>query len=245
MSSPLDPTEEVEQAHQDAAAARLRAAGLTYRDIAHDLGLSTGGAYNAVQRALAQVRREPAEDLQRLELDHLDTLRQRTLEVLATDHVVTSGTDLVRGEDGRVLVDHGPTLNAIRALVSISQRRSQLLGLDEPSKINMQMTLAHAWANATLADRDAVIEAEIRELREEMARRGRPTPPKAETIPTPAGPAPDTAREWAEAELLAEVVEAALDGLGIPPGEAREAAYREVERHLRAHPGGHGNGARP
>lgn len=56
-------------------ALELRLAGKTYREIAAALGYkSPHGAYDAVTGALAEVTREPAEELRKMELARLDAL---------------------------------------------------------------------------------------------------------------------------------------------------------------------------
>jgi len=73
----------VQTAQQDAEAARLRSAGVTYRDIAEALGIcDASSARKCVERALLATVAEPAEELRRLELMKLDQLsvaaRRRT-----------------------------------------------------------------------------------------------------------------------------------------------------------------------
>lgn len=93
----------------------LRKAGLTYRAIASKLGVNHQTAYNDVMnelKRLAAQRSESAEELRQLELEKLDKYE----------------THLTNwAEAGSV--------EAIKALLKIQERRAKLLGLDAPEKI--------------------------------------------------------------------------------------------------------------
>lgn len=93
-------------------ALNLKRAGADYRTIARQLGYGgPSGAHKAVQTALREIIREPAEDLITLELDRLD----------------------------RMFLGHWPAASrgnkaATDACLKIMERRAKLLGLDAPVK---------------------------------------------------------------------------------------------------------------
>ncbi|MGH8965824.1 MAG: hypothetical protein ACRDXB_10920, partial [Actinomycetes bacterium] len=102
-------TRSPDTAQRDARAAELRGRGNSYRAIASELGYqSPASAHEAVQRALAAIVEEPAQDVRRLELERLDTLYEAALKVLERRHVHVSGGTVVRvrvlGEDGAPIV---------------------------------------------------------------------------------------------------------------------------------------------
>jgi len=100
-------------------ALELRKAGATYQAIAHQLGYaSPRGAHKAVASALKATLREPADALRELELARLDCA------LLAIWRRVQSGDD-----------------KAIDRLVRIMERRAKLLGLDEPPRSKVTLTL--------------------------------------------------------------------------------------------------------
>lgn len=104
-------TSSPDTAERDASAVQLRTEGLTYREIAAQLGFADpSGAYRAVERGLDAIRSEGAEALQQLELHRLDLLHQRAWAELTRD-------------------DSQP-LQAIDRLLKIQERRARLLGLD-------------------------------------------------------------------------------------------------------------------
>lgn len=126
--------ETLDTAHRDAEAARLRSRGMGYRAIAEQLGFFDGsGAHKAVQRALAAVRAEGAEEARQLQLQQLDYLATKALEVLERHHVTVSNGRLIN-VDGEPLEDDGPVLAAIDRLLKIQERRAKLLGLDAPAR---------------------------------------------------------------------------------------------------------------
>lgn len=160
----------VDTAERDAEAARLRARGHGYQEIAEQLGYQNdSGAYKAVQRALVHTMAEPAEEVRALQLEQLDRLTAAALAVLERNHVTVSHGRIIRDDEDKPLLDDGPVLTAIDRLLKIQERRAKLLGLDAPARHEV-VTL------------DA-LDTEIEQLTAEL---GRTAP--VET-PTAAGPA--------------------------------------------------------
>ena len=94
-------------------AAKLRMAGMTYRQIAEELDYrGPSGAYKAVKTLLRRTELELAQEFRQLELERLDFLTR-------------SIWDKVCAGD----------LKAIDRLLRIMERRSRLLGLDAPNKV--------------------------------------------------------------------------------------------------------------
>jgi hypothetical protein len=101
----------VNGAYRKAEALRLRAQGHTFREIAELVGYGNPGtAHEAVMGALAELTREPAEELRKLELLRLDALQQAVW------------SDAMKGH-----------LGALDRVLKIMERRAKLAGLDEPS----------------------------------------------------------------------------------------------------------------
>ncbi|WP_413102228.1 helix-turn-helix domain-containing protein [Streptomyces sp. Inha503] len=122
-----------ETATRDAEAARLRARGMTYRTIAAELGMDVHSVHDAVKRALKEIVQEPAEDVRRMELERLDFLYEKAIEVLEREHVTVSQGKIIYQGDAPLL-DDGPVLQAIDRLLRIQERRAKLLGLDAATK---------------------------------------------------------------------------------------------------------------
>lgn len=157
-------TRTLEGAERDAEAARLKSRGLSYSQIARNLGYADhAGAYKAVQRALAAVPAESVDELRRIQSEQIDALTARAIEVLESTHYAyTQHGELVRGpegpngEPGEPLIDSMPVLHAIDRLIRLAERRSKLMGLDAPSRHEV-ITLDY-------------LDAQIREAAEELAR---------------------------------------------------------------------------
>lgn len=104
-----------ENARRDAAAAELRAQGHTYQQIADQLGWrDKSDARKAVRRALKEIVQGPAEQLIANHMERLETLYERAMDIAERQHVVVSHGQIIRGDDGKPLVDSGPELAALR-----------------------------------------------------------------------------------------------------------------------------------
>jgi hypothetical protein len=164
----------VDTARRDAQAASLRAKGRTYDAIAAELGFSgRAKAYEAIQRAYADIPYEGAEEARRLDLERVDRLIEHAWAVLERDHptvsqgrVVRHFTGVERDEDGierldmdgkpipvfEDILDDGPALAAIREVRGLLERRARMTGYDAPARSRVEFVT------------EDVIEAEIRKL---------------------------------------------------------------------------------
>jgi DNA-binding CsgD family transcriptional regulator len=104
-------------------AVALRVEGYTYAEIGARLGISDRMASRIVNRAMNRVLREPVGQLVELERARLDALWQ------------AMWPRALRGSARHAEV-----------CVRISERRSRLLGLDQPHKLEMRMSVEEADA---------------------------------------------------------------------------------------------------
>lgn len=153
-------TRTLKTAERDAEACRMRARGATYQVIADALGFtSRGNAQRAVEKLIRSVEIDGAETAVRLQLDRLDMMYDAVLKVLETQHyTVSQGRLIYLDEDSPPLADDSPVLTAVDRLLKIEERRSRLLGLDQPVKA----TVTHAAAD---------VDAAVAELAHELAAR--------------------------------------------------------------------------
>lgn len=143
-------------ARRDAEAAALRAKGCTFDRIAAELKFSSRAkAFEAVQRAYADIPYEAVEEARRLDVERIDRLIEMAWQVMERDHVTVSQGRVVgkqvgwqRDDDGSILhdgegapiplyedvLDDGPALAAIREIRGLLDRRAKLLGLDAPQR---------------------------------------------------------------------------------------------------------------
>jgi transcriptional regulator of nitric oxide reductase len=149
-----------DQVARDAAAAELRGAGLSYDAIAKRLGVSKSNAWEAVQRAFRDTLREPADQARAVELARLEAAHDAAMAVLARDHVTVSQGRIVKDNDGTPVIDDGPVVQAINAVMRLSESRRKLLGLDAPQRHELTMgeidaALEDAAAQLALARSEA------------------------------------------------------------------------------------------
>lgn len=109
---------------------RLRATGMTYAQIAEELGYpSASAAASAGKRALKASKSllgRQSGELATLELERLDQLEQAARKVLLARHITVQDGRVIRDDDGQVIEDDAPVLQAIDRLVRISEARSRL-----------------------------------------------------------------------------------------------------------------------
>jgi hypothetical protein len=221
-------------AQRRARVLQLRISGATFEQIGQALGITDGRAHQLYKDALNRTIQAPADEHRRLELERLDRLQAEAVRVLRADHIVVQGGEIVRGEDGRPLADHGPTLAAIDRLVRVQESRRKLLGLDAPSRHQVdarvmtvdQMDVRIEELENLLATDDPDYAAEQRHQREREAlverfRAKWSTPGQARRDPL---------------GIVGEGLDLALALLNLST-EEREAVELEVERALMAlHP---------
>jgi predicted DNA-binding protein (UPF0251 family) len=106
-----------QDALNDAEALRLRSQGLTYRQIASRLGVNESTAYRRVQRALEAIPFEEVSEYRQLEQVRLDALQQAIWD------------KAMSGD-----------LRAIDRVLAILQRRAKLLGLDAPTRNQVELS---------------------------------------------------------------------------------------------------------
>lgn len=126
----------LEGAQRDAKACEMRSRNHTYQEIADALGYGDRShAYRAVQKMLAEVPVEAVEELRRLHMARLDYLAVQALAVLEREHLTISQSGkIVTDDEGRQILDDGPTLAALDRLLRIQERQAKLMGLDAPSR---------------------------------------------------------------------------------------------------------------
>lgn len=128
---------QADTAARDAEAVRLRADGHTYQTIADQLGYTDrSDARKAIERMIAFTVREPADEVRQMELIRLDSLWMQAVRVLHAHHVTVSNGKVVT-VNGEPVPDDAPVLQAIDRLLKIMERRSKLLGLDAPAKVEV------------------------------------------------------------------------------------------------------------
>jgi transposase-like protein len=118
-------------------ALELRRDGLTYWDIAHEIGWkSHNSAHKAVKQALQETLQEPADELRILEAERLNKLYEFTIQRIDKDN-----------------------LWAVDRALKIMERRAGLLGLDKPPERDWD-----SLGNSFLAGVEAGIQHQTEDL---------------------------------------------------------------------------------
>lgn len=126
---------------------KMRQAGTSTQEIARRFGISTSAVSRSIQRQLEKMNREVLmayPEVLRLELERLDSLQQAIWPLTQHRRQVM--------DDGKE-IQVEPDLKAIQQVLSIMDRRTKLLGMDQVN-VNVQMDMQSRNAEpikATLA----------------------------------------------------------------------------------------------
>lgn len=180
-----------------AKAVSLRAAGLTFAEIASAIGVTRQGAAAAVQRALDELAMETRERAERV----------RALELLRLDAILRAHWGK-RGE-----VDHA------RVILDVGARRARLEGLDAPTRTEVTGAGGvplHPVPPEPELDLDSLSVEQLRDLQRLLQLAGaEPTP--ALDVPVVARPALPPRAALAEVELVRLRPDEPLRALPKPP----------------------------
>lgn len=120
---------------------RLRTRGISVREIADTFSMTPQNVYKRIQRATELFEIEAAESVIKMELDRLDQLLVKAMDVLNGRHIAYSHGTMMLDEDGNTTADPKPVLDAINSVLKIMDRRSKFLGLDAPTKSEQQINV--------------------------------------------------------------------------------------------------------
>lgn len=167
---------------RDAELWDLRREGWSIEQLAQHFKISKHTVSARISLAADALEIEAAEHIVKLELDRLDLLLRKAMEVLERRHVAYSHGKLMTDEHGEAVTDSAPVLQAIAAVLKIQDRRARYLGLDAPTKSEQNISVYKADAT-DLALQDMINEAK--------AAAANITPDRlAHAAPTPPTPAP-------------------------------------------------------
>jgi hypothetical protein len=178
-------TRTLEVAERDAEAARLRVKGHTHAQIAEQLGFPSVKAVGyALASLFREIKREPTEELLRIELERLDAelVRLNHLEavahqVLAARHItVNNGRVILNPGTDEPMEDDGPILQAIDRLIKIEdarrrngERRAKLTGIEAAVKVDTtvyEVTQQDIELQEMLRDAKAKVQAQEQQIRD-------------------------------------------------------------------------------
>jgi hypothetical protein len=119
---------------------RQRMARVPFRRIAESFSVDVASVYRWYSEAMRDVPDALVSLHRQEQLDMMDRLTAKALEVLDGVHFAHSNGKVVIWYDHQTdqdtpLLDSAPALAAIKAIVEIEQRKAKLLGLDQPIKV--------------------------------------------------------------------------------------------------------------
>lgn len=137
---------------RQAQAVSYRLAGLTYEQIAQQMGYTDrGSARRTVLRALAAVRDESVGDLRAVENLRLERAHSELWQMVVGPR---PGDERV---DRAMWVDFDTRLRAIDSMRRLSERRSKLNGMDAPTKIELSPGVSQELQDAIDELREAYL----------------------------------------------------------------------------------------
>jgi hypothetical protein len=139
---------------KDARAADLFRRGLTYQQIATEIGwASKKSAFEAVRRAARDAATDPlaGAEAHAIILERLQDYRRLVWRVATAKHYVTTQSGRVVLYDGRPLVDDAPVLHAVDRLLRCDQEEARLRDLYPATKSRVEV-ITEDVVDAELAD---------------------------------------------------------------------------------------------
>lgn len=127
----------------------LRKSGATYAEIAEQLKISEPTAWRRVQRALKAIAKLSAKEAEEVKI----------LELARYDFYLRSLDKKIRAGDEK----------SVRVALVVSERRSRLLGLDQPIKVEVDLDKVDALLRRAAAG-DEEAKAKLRELSKKLPR---------------------------------------------------------------------------
>ncbi|MEV4604818.1 helix-turn-helix domain-containing protein [Amycolatopsis sp. NPDC049253] len=127
-----------QQAERRAEAYRLKLRGLSDRAIGAQLGVSHTTVQNWTKQEADELVLPLAAELRKVQLERLGEMRQSALDVLERFHYTVSHGKVIKDETGLPLEDDAPRLQAIDRLLRIEERIAKLMGLDAPTRAEVE-----------------------------------------------------------------------------------------------------------
>ncbi|PKV95908.1 Homeodomain-like domain-containing protein [Amycolatopsis echigonensis] len=127
-----------ELAEKRAEAYRLKLRGLSDRAVGAQLGVSHTSVQNWIKQEADERVLPLADEYRKVQLERLGEMRQAALLVLERFHYTVSQGRVMNDLDGLPIEDDAPQLAAIDRLLRIEERIARLLGLDAPTRAEVE-----------------------------------------------------------------------------------------------------------
>lgn len=121
-----------------------RKAGMTLQEIGDKFGITKGAVFNRIRKYSTEIVETAADSYRDHEIEKLDEMETKLWEIVGKKHYrVDHGKLIVLGQEGEeeVLSDDEPIMKAIDRLLKVMERRAKLLGLDNPVKQDVNVSV--------------------------------------------------------------------------------------------------------
>lgn len=201
----------IERLYEDHEIWALRAKGHSVAGIAQITGCSAQKVRLSLSRVAEEYKVESAAEIIKMELDRLDIMLVKAMEVLEDKYTAYSHGKMMTDQEGTPVPDPGPTLKAIDAVLKIMDRRSKYLGLDAPTKSEQAINVHHAPNEADLAVLELINDFKQKaaaltpeQLEQASNQPALPQQPQHQTITLPADHFTDTSDYHQPEEAISE-----------------------------------------
>lgn len=108
--------------------------------VADEMGCSVFRVQKLLNKYTPKLLEKDASHHRDIEINKLDLLEERLWEMLDEDYITVSNGQVVYMETGDPVPDIDPIMKIVDRILKVSERRSKLLGLDKPVRVEATVT---------------------------------------------------------------------------------------------------------
>lgn len=146
-----EPQRLAEQAEQDAQIVRLKRAGLTYDEVATQLGISPSSAFRGFHRAIRNTPRPDVEAFRDEQLARIQAMRERITDILERRQMAISHGKVVM-HNGEPVLDDSIALQAADRLAKLDDQEAKLLGMYPATRVQADVNVVNYTVNGVDTD---------------------------------------------------------------------------------------------
>jgi len=139
-------------AERNAEIVRLKDSGKTYAEIGEQFGITRQNAHLMYWRTVAAAPQQAVSDMRAQQNARLEMVLRRLEDIADRKHVLVSGGEIVRGEDGEPLQDSGPELQALRDLRAAVEAQAKLNGTNAPAQVTVNGQISFLINNVDMGN---------------------------------------------------------------------------------------------
>lgn len=166
MSPPYGkPVADMKMVERDLKIVALKREGLSFQQIANQVGISKSGVILGFQRVKKRVEAKTDEsyaEYREEQLARVATMREVVADIIAARHVTISNGHVIsemtgRDDDGKPVYgdpyeDHGPVMAAVDRMVKLDEHEAKLLGLFAKTEVDVSGGVTYQLVGVDPAD---------------------------------------------------------------------------------------------